>query len=44
MKKILQILFCHKEIKVIDPKTGKKEIANYQIILGVFFRISYRDS
>ncbi|WP_262485508.1 hypothetical protein [Chryseobacterium vrystaatense] len=42
MKKIIQMLFCHKEIDVIDAKTGKKEKAVYKIILGVFFRIRYR--
>ncbi|MDR6919391.1 MULTISPECIES: hypothetical protein [Chryseobacterium] len=42
MKKILQTLFCHKKIEVIDAKTGRKEIATYKIILGIFFKISYQ--
>lgn len=42
MKKIIQILFCHKKIEVTDAKTGRKEIASYRIILGIFFKISYQ--
>nr|WP_315032505.1 hypothetical protein [uncultured Chryseobacterium sp.] len=42
MKKLLQTLFCHKEIDVIDAKTGRKEIATYNIILGIFFKIKYK--
>lgn len=41
MRKILQALFCHRKIEVTDAKTGRKEIATYRIILGIFFNISY---
>ncbi len=42
MKKMLQMIFCHKKIEVIDAETGRKEIATYKIILGIFFKISYK--
>ncbi len=42
MRKILQTLFCHKKIDVIDAKTGRKETATYKIILGIFFKITYQ--
>ncbi|WP_277619856.1 hypothetical protein [Chryseobacterium angstadtii] len=42
MKKILQNLFCHRKIDVVDAKTGNKETASYRIILGIFFIIRYK--
>lgn len=41
MKNILQAIYSYKNIEVTDADTGKKEIAQYQMILGVPFRIKY---
>ncbi|MGG7468712.1 hypothetical protein [Chryseobacterium arthrosphaerae] len=42
MKKILQTVYSYKNIEVTDADTGKKEIAQYQMILGIPFRIRYK--
>lgn len=41
MKKILQAIYSYKNIEVTDADTGKKEIAQYHMILGIPFRIKY---
>ncbi|OBW40840.1 hypothetical protein AB670_02791 [Chryseobacterium sp. MOF25P] len=41
MKKLLQNIFCYKNIEVTDANTGRKEIAQYRMILGFPFKITY---
>lgn len=42
MKKILQQLFSHKTIQVVDAKTGKPEIATYSHFLGFPLKPTYK--
>lgn len=41
MRKFFQSIFCYRNIPVTDPQTGKKEIAEYQMLFGLPFRIKY---
>lgn len=41
MRKLLQQIFSHKSIPVVDADTGKNEIATYKHFLGFPLKITY---
>lgn len=42
MKKILQTVFCHKTIDVIDANSGKNQKATYFMVFGITLNITYK--
>lgn len=42
MKKLLQNVFCHRTIEVVDAPTGRKEKATYIMLFGLSLSISYK--
>lgn len=42
MKKLLQNIFYHRTIDVIDASTGQKEKATYFILFGLSVNITYK--
>lgn len=41
MKKLLQKIYSYKNLEVTDADSGQKEIAQYQMIFGLVFRVKY---
>lgn len=42
LRKLLQKLFYHTTIDVVDPKTGMSQKATYNILLGFILFIKYK--
>lgn len=42
LRKLLQNIYCHRSLPVIDPSTGKKEIAIYNMWFGLPTKIAYK--
>lgn len=42
MKKILQKIFCHRTIEVVDAPTGEKQKATYLMLFGLPINITYK--
>lgn len=41
MKKIIHLIFCYKTIEVTDARTGEKQNATYNLLLGYPIHIKY---
>lgn len=42
MKKLLQTIFSHKTIDVVDATTGESQKATYVMLFGLSLRIFYK--